>query len=213
MRRRTLEMVRFMKNMILIFLASIIAACSSTGNQNQSLIDGYKEELLDEESNHYRIVYEGPKWINKSDAEAQKVIDYTLLRSAELSLDNELPFFIILSNDSETREIIKDTPSCNLNNGDDIDKRKCKRYKSIGDLTLAFIKDPLEVNQGTNIIKDGGYQGKGLFASITVYKVITRKYNMNRNLLFENEMGQQTQTSNAAEIIDWIPIINPTTAQ
>ena len=83
------------------------------------------------------------------------------------------------------------------------------RYKSIGDLTSAFLKDPLEVENGTNIIKDGNYEGKALFSSITVYKVITRKYNLNRNLLFENELGQQTMTNSAAEVLDWIPIVNP----
>ena len=83
----------------------------------------------------------------------------------------------------------------------------------MGDLTSAFLKDPLEVEPGTNIIKEGAYEGKALFSSATVYTVIARKYNLNRNLLFENEMGAQTQTSNVAEVIDWIPIINPTTAQ
>ena len=75
------------------------------------------------------------------------------------------------------------------------------------------MEDPLEVESGTNTIIDGEYKGKALFASITVYKVITRKYNLNRNLLFENEMGQQTMTNNTSEVLDWIPIINPTTAQ
>ena len=37
------------------------------------------------------------------------------------------------------------------------------RYKSIGDLTSAFLKDPLEVETGTNIIKDGDYEGKAFF--------------------------------------------------
>ena len=70
----------------------MILACSSTGNLNQSIIDGYKEELIDGGANHFRVVYEGSQWINKSDAEAQKVVDYSLLRSAELSLENDFPF-------------------------------------------------------------------------------------------------------------------------
>ena len=187
----------------------MIIACSTTGYDNQSVIDGFSENIIDEEVNHYRVVYEGSQWINKSDAETQKVVDYSLLRSAELSLENDFPFFVILSNDSENREIIRDDPACNLKNRNAINQRKCMRYKSIGDLTSAFLKDPLEVETGTNIIKDGDYQGKALFSSVTVYKVITRKYNLNRNLLFENEMGQQTMTNNAAEVLDWIPIINP----
>ena len=201
------------RNILSIASTSIILACSSTGNLNQSIIDGYKEELVDGGANHYRVVYEGSQWINKSDAEAQKVVDYSLLRSAELSLENDFPFFVILSNDSETREIIRDDSVCTLNTQNKINKRKCLRYKSTGDLTSAFLKDPLEVEPGTNIIKEGAYEGKALFASTTVYTVIARKYNLNRNLLFENEMGAQTQTSNVAEVIDWIPIINPTTAQ
>ena len=94
-----------------------------------------------------------------------------------------------------------------------INKRKCMRYKSTGDLTLAFLEDPLEVEPGTNIITNGVYEGKAFFASITVYRVIARKYNLNRNLLFENDTGAQTQTRNVAEVIDWIPIINPMGAQ
>ena len=194
-------------------IAPMIVACSSTGDQSQSVIDGFSENLVNEKANHYRVVYEGPQWINKSDAEAQKVVDYSLLRSAELSLENSFPFFVILSNDSETREIIREDPLCNSNDKNDVNKRKCMRYKSIGDITSAFLEDPLEVESGTNTIIDGEYKGKALFASITVYKVITRKYNLNRNLLFENEMGQQTMTNNTSEVLDWIPIINPTTAQ
>ena len=209
MKRKKLEMNKYLKKIISILPALIIIACSSTGDQSQSVIDGFSEDLVNEGANHYRVVYEGSQWINKSDAEAQRVVDYSLLRSAELSLENDFPFFVILSNDSENREIIRDDPGCNLENKKSINQRKCMRYKSIGDLTSAFLKDPLEVETGTNIIKDGDYEGKALFSSVSVYKVITRKYNLNRNLLFENEMGQQTMTNNASEVLDWIPIVNP----
>jgi hypothetical protein len=202
-------MNNYLKKIITIVPALIITACSSTGDQSHSVIDGFSEDLVNEGANHYRVVYEGSQWINKSDAEAQRVVDYSLLRSAELSLENDFPFFVILSNDSESREIIRDDPACNFKNKKSINQRKCMRYKSIGDLTSAFLKDPLEVETGTNIIKDGDYEGKALFSSVSVYKVITRKYNLNRNLLFENEMGQQTMTNNASEVLDWIPIVNP----
>ena len=209
MKRKKPEMNNYLKKIMTIVPVLMIIACSTTGDQSQSVIDGFSEDLVNEEANHYRVVYEGSQWINKSDAEAQRVVDYSLLRSAELSLENDFPFFVILSNDSENREIIRDDPACNLKNKKSINQRKCMRYKSIGDLTSAFLKDPLEVENGTNIIKDGNYEGKALFSSITVYKVITRKYNLNRNLLFENELGQQTMTNSAAEVLDWIPIVNP----
>ncbi|MED6343709.1 MAG: hypothetical protein VX658_05040 [Pseudomonadota bacterium] len=202
-------MNNYLKKIMTIVPVLMIIACSTTSDQSQSVIDGFSENLVNEGANHYRVVYEGSQWINKSDAEAQRVVDYSLLRSAELSLENDFPFFVILSNDSENREIIRDDPACNLKNKKSINQRKCMRYKSIGDLTSAFLKDPLEVETGTNTIKDGDYEGKALFSSVTVYKVITRKYNLNRNLLFENEMGQQTMTNNAAEVLDWIPIVNP----
>ena len=209
MKRKKPEMNNYLKKIMTIVPVLMIIACSTTGDQSQSVIDGFSEDLVNEGANHYRVVYEGSQWINKSDAEAQRVVDYSLLRSAELSLENDFPFFVILSNDSENREIIRDDPACNLKNKKSINQRKCMRYKSIGDLTSAFLKDPLEVETGTNIIKDGNYEGKALFSSVTVYKVITRKYNLSRNLLFENEMGQQTITNNAAEVLDWIPIVNP----
>ena len=209
MKRKKAEMNNYLKKIMTIVPVLLIIACSSTGDQSQSVIDGFSENLVNEVANHYRVVYEGSQWINKSDAEAQRVVDYSLLRSAELSLENDFPFFVILSNDSENREIIRDDPACNFKNKKAINQRKCMRYKSIGDLTSAFLKDPLEVETGTNTIKDGDYEGKALFSSVTVYKVITRKYNLSRNLLFENEMGQQTITNNAAEVLDWIPIVNP----
>ena len=209
MKRKKAEMNNYLKKIMTIVPVLLIIACSSTGDQSQSVIDGFSENLVNEVANHYRVVYEGSQWINKSDAEAQRVVDYSLLRSAELSLENDFPFFVILSNDSENREIIRDDPACNFKNKKAINQRKCMRYKSIGDLTSAFLKDPLEVETGTNIIKDGDYEGKALFSSATVYKVITRKYHLNRNLLFENEMGQQNMTNNASEVLDWIPIVNP----
>jgi len=174
-------MNNYMRNISCISFLIIIAACASSDNQNKSIIDGYEEELIDQDANHYRITYEGPRWINKSAAEAQKVLDYSLLRSAELSLENDFPFFVILSNDSETREIIRDDPACILNDKNQIYKKKCLRYKSIGDLTSVFLKDPLEVEVGTNIIKGGAYEGKALFASLNVYKVISRRYNLDRS--------------------------------
>ncbi len=209
MKRKKPEMNNYLKKIMTIVPVLMIIACSTTGDQSQSVIDGFSENLVNEVANHYRVVYEGSQWINKSDAEAQRVVDYSLLRSAELSLENDFPFFVILSNDSENREIIRDDPACNFKNKKSINQRKCVRYKSIGDLTSGFLKDPLEVETGTNIIKDGDYEGKALFSSVSVYKVITRKYNLNRNLLFENEMGQQTMTNNASEVLDWIPIVNP----
>ena len=209
MKRKKPEMNNYLKKIMTIMPVLMIIACSATSDQSQSVIDGFSENLVNEGANHYRVVYEGSQWINKSDAEAQRVVDYSLLRSAELSLENDFPFFVILSNDSENREIIRDDPACNFKNKKSINQRKCMRYKSIGDLTSAFLKDPLEVETGTNIIKDGDYEGKALFSSVSVYKVITRKYNLNRNLLFENEMGQQTMTNNASEVLDWIPIVNP----
>lgn len=169
------------RNILCVSFLIIIAACASTDNQNKSIIDGYKEELIDQDVNHYRITYEGPRWINKSAAEAQKVLDYSLLRSAELSLENDFLFFAVLSNDSETREIIRDDPACNLHDKNQRYKKKCLRYKSIGDLTSAFLKDPLEVEEGTNIIKYGVYEGKALFASLNVYEVISRRYNLDRS--------------------------------
>ena len=123
----------------MLLFALTLFSCSTTNNQIESLIDGFTEELIDEAQGHYRVVYEGSNWINKSDAEAQKVIDYSLLRSAELSLENNFKFFVILSNDSETRELIKDKPSCNQKKQDEINKKRCVRYKSIGDLTHLFL--------------------------------------------------------------------------
>ncbi len=200
----------YIRNTLFITSALMISACSSTGHQNQSIIDGYTEQLLDVEANHYRISYEGSQWVNKSEAEAQKVIDYSLLRSAELSLEKGFPFFVILQNDSETREIIKDDPICNLKESDAIDERKCMRYKSIGDLTSAFIEEPPEVWSGNNLIKDGDFKDKALFSSISVYKVITRKYNMNRGFnRFQQEGNRVTSIDNWHEVMNDLERPNP----
>ena len=181
MRKKKPEMSKNKRNISIILCALILFSCSTTNNQNESLIDGFTEEVIDQGQSHYRVVYEGANWINKSDAEAQKVIDYSLLRSAELSLENDFKFFVILSNDSETREIIKDEPSCDQKIQDEINKKRCVRYKSFGDLTSVFLEYPLEVESGTNIISNGTYVGKALFSSIDVYRVIARRYNMDRS--------------------------------
>ena len=202
MKRKKPEMIKLSRKIITIVTAFMIIACSSTDNQSQSVIDGFSENLVNEKANHYRVIYEGPQWINKSDAEAQKVVDYSLLRSAELSLENNFPFFVILSNDSETREIIRDDPICNLNKKNDINKRKCMRYKSIGDLTSVFLKEPLEVELG-NIVSNGEYKGKTLFASTSVYRVLVRKYNLNRRYF-----GTQTEGSIVTSVDNWHEIMN-----
>ena len=67
------------RNISILLYALILFSCSTTNNQIESLIDGFTEELIDEAQGHYRVVYEGSNWINKSDAEAQKVIDLSLI--------------------------------------------------------------------------------------------------------------------------------------
>ena len=69
MKRKKPEMNNYLKKIMIIVPVLMIIACSSTGDQSQSVIDGFSENLVNEVANHYRVVYEGSQWINKSDAE------------------------------------------------------------------------------------------------------------------------------------------------
>ncbi|HJN01390.1 MAG TPA: hypothetical protein QF540_07545, partial [Gammaproteobacteria bacterium] len=63
---------------------------------------------------------------------------------------------------------------------------------------------------GNNLIKDGDFKDKALFSSISVYKVITRKYNMNRGFnRFQQEGNRVTSIDNWHEVMNDLERPNP----
>ena len=95
--------------MKMLFLTSLLllSACTTSVYKPFDDLIGYSDEVVDREQGIYKIGYVGHEWITNSKAEQEKVIDYTLLRSAEVALLNGFRFFIIIENNSEARKILK----------------------------------------------------------------------------------------------------------
>jgi len=90
----------------LIFTAILISGCSSY-QQKGALFNksGFSEERMG--SNVFRITYEG----NDKNSD-EEVSDFNLLRSAEVTLENEFKYFVILkTTDSSSDESFGSTPS------------------------------------------------------------------------------------------------------
>ena len=86
-----------MKNLyILLFAVLLIQGCA-TAYQKSGFAGGYSETQLDE--NVFRVSFRGNRYTGR-----EKVADFTLLRSAELALENGYQYFAIIDANSYTTD-------------------------------------------------------------------------------------------------------------
>ena len=81
------------KAFVAILFIGLLSAC--TPYQQNSFLGGYDELMLDE--NVYRVTFRGNKYTSM-----ERATDFTLLRCAELTLENGMNYFVLL--DSQARE-------------------------------------------------------------------------------------------------------------
>jgi hypothetical protein len=84
-----------MKNILfIVFFASLVQGCS-TSYQPKSFSGGFSETQLDE--NVFNVTFSGNGFTSREQAS-----DFTLLRSAELTLKNGYKYFVIVTADKKT---------------------------------------------------------------------------------------------------------------
>ncbi len=99
-----------MKNLFIItFVAIFIQGCATT-YQRAGLTGGYSETQLDE--NVFKVSFRGNGY-----TERERVSDFTLLRSAELTLENGYKYFVIIDANSYTSNSTYTTPTTSHTTG------------------------------------------------------------------------------------------------
>ena len=87
---------------IILFLIALSQGCATT-YQSSGFTGGYSQTQLDE--NVFRVVFKGNGYTGR-----ERVADFTLLRSAELALENGYKYFVIIDSNSHTRNSTYTTP-------------------------------------------------------------------------------------------------------
>lgn len=89
--------------MRILFLTILLVGCS-TSYQQKGFTGGFEETRLSE--NIYRVSFQGNQYTSTS-----KTIDFTLLRSAELTLNSGYNYFAVIDYQDSTRRSSYTTPT------------------------------------------------------------------------------------------------------
>ena len=86
--------IEMYKKTIILFLVVFLNGCvSKTPYQHIAYSGGYSHTVIDE--NIFKVSFKGNGFTSK-----ERVADFTLLRSAEITLQNGFKYFVIINNDS-----------------------------------------------------------------------------------------------------------------
>ena len=93
-----------MKYLLILILSSILLSGCATTYQSSGFSGGYSETQLDE--NVFKVAFRGNGYTGR-----ERVADFTLLRSAELSLQNGYKYFVVIDANSYTSNSTHTTPT------------------------------------------------------------------------------------------------------
>jgi uncharacterized protein (UPF0333 family) len=93
-----------MKFLTVLMLSSSLLLGCSTSYQNNGFSGGYSETQLDE--NVFKVSFRGNGYTGK-----ERVADFTLLRSAELTMQSGYKYFVIVDSNSSTKNSTYTTPT------------------------------------------------------------------------------------------------------
>ncbi|MCK5271480.1 MAG: hypothetical protein KAJ52_02845 [Sedimentisphaerales bacterium] len=99
-----------MKNLFIISLVAIFIQGCATAYQRSGFTGGYSETQLDE--NVFKVSFRGNGYTGR-----ERVSDFTLLRSAELALENGYKYFVIIDANSYTSNSTYTTPTTSRTTG------------------------------------------------------------------------------------------------
>ena len=87
---------------LLLFFAVILSGCA-TPYQSSSFMGGFDETKLSKDS--YQVNFRGNKY-----SSTQRAIDFTLLRSAELTLESGYTYFVVINSQNRTQKSLDYNP-------------------------------------------------------------------------------------------------------
>ena len=93
-----------MKFLYILIVSSVLLSGCATTYKSNGFSGGYSETQLDE--NVFKVVFRGNEYTSR-----ERVADFTLLRSAELAMQNGYKYFVIVDANSYTTNSTYTTPT------------------------------------------------------------------------------------------------------
>jgi len=198
------------KAIFIICLPIFLVSCA-TGYQPLNDSSGYWDELIEPTANRFTIGYDGNKWHSDPDNRKEKIKDLTLLRSAEIALENGFKYFVISDSKAYTEKtsllqgsLPSNTTSSRLKRTNTSETYQIKTiFTTVNYVELA---EDLRTNA---VMQSGEFKGYAIYKADLVVYTILRKYNMDRGELmpnFEQYGNISSSTSQQAiETIDMVP--------
>lgn len=93
----------------ILFLVIFMQSCATT-YQSAGFTGGFSETQLDE--NIFRVTFHGNGYTGR-----ERVTDFTLLRSAELTLEHGYKYFVTIDSDSFSKKSLHTTPTTSYTTG------------------------------------------------------------------------------------------------
>ena len=159
-----------------VLFSVLLSSCTITSYQKLDSSVGYWDESIDQSTDTFKIGFDGAEWNKNSAVEQEKVIDYALLRSAEVALDNGFTYFLISENQSYTEK--KTTKKTETSNSETFRHRAI--FKTVNYIDLE------EKMRHNNLIQDGEFKGYAVYNAALVFYIIKTKYNLSNNKLVQN---------------------------
>ena len=198
------------KAVFFICLPIFLVSCA-TGYQPLNDSSGYWDEQIEPTANRFTIGYDGNKWHSDPVNRKEKIKDLTLLRSAEVALENGFKYFVISDSKAYTEKtsllqgsLPSNTTSSRLKRTNTSETYQIKTiFTTVNYVELA---EDLRTNA---VMQSGEFQGYAVYKADLVVYTILRKYNMDSGELmpnFEQYGNISSSTSQQAiETIDMVP--------
>ncbi|MBC8227598.1 MAG: hypothetical protein H8E74_10800 [Gammaproteobacteria bacterium] len=169
--------MKLLYEIILIVFTGLVIGCTNSTYQPLKSSIGYWDNVIEGYSNSFNIGYKGAEWVNESKEEEERVIDFTLLRSAEVAKSHGYSFFIISENKSYKEEKFIMNDKCLKELETKIPT--CNRFKYIGSFSTVNFKDADNIKIANNVIQEGQYKDYNLYNANLIITSITNEYNLN----------------------------------
>jgi len=198
------------KAIFVICLPIFLVSCA-TGYQPLNDSSGYWDEQIEPTANRFTIGYDGNKWHSDPVNRKEKIKDLTLLRSAEVALENGFKYFVISDSKAYTEKtsllqgsLPSNTTSSRLKRTNTSETYQIKTiFTTVNYVELA---EDLRTNA---VMQSGEFKGYAVYKADVVVYTILRRYNMDSGELmpnFEQYGNISSSTSQQAiETIDMVP--------
>ena len=195
---------------VAMFLSVLLVSCT-TGYRPLGDSGGYWDEQIELTANRFTIGYDGNKWHSNPVNRKERVMDLTLLRSAEVAQENGFKYFVISDSKAYTEKTSLLQGSLPSNTTSSRLKRinTSETYQIKATFTTVNYVDIAEDMRTNAVMQSGEFKGYAVYkADLVVYSIL-RKYNMDSGELmpnFEQYGNISSSTSQQAiETIDMVP--------